>query len=404
MVLLNEPQILAYFFFLLLAVALLNAGQLLLILRKLPAFATLRILLGYFSLSLWVVTTVGIVLLHDAGIIMLSKSAPYAIILYILTIQLLIHANYPLTPRPIRFVNAALALGWIALGMIISQLFFPNVTFVIPHATNGAYAPIVHPAFIVISAFRGVVFLFLIFSTIKRIASNDNEPKPIVEFAGIFLGIFGFIALFTPNLVQSSNSLALFLYFLARLMILGGITFFLERIRRNPLEQLGAILGVNLFFKENLAHLALYGYGDQGVKVLFHSSFPFYQNEDERYANVLSLGMAGITALGRGEEYIEGSAIIPIINPFQMTGLVLTAWINDPYQPDPRLQKKTYLALLIILNRQFDFLFRNRKIWEKEFRKFIDAKNDLSKINPEMVFHFAKQTLILSAIFIPRYQ
>lgn len=185
------------------------------------------------------------------------------------------------------------------------------------------------------------------------------------------------------------------------MVILAAILFF-ESIRKNPIHQLGAILGINLFFLQQHVHLALYGYGDRGVQILHTAGFHFYPQEDERYVKILSLGMASLTALGRGEEYIEGSAIIPIMDPLPMTGVVLTGWIEDPQQMDPRLDGKTYLALLVLLDRQFDFLFRNRQNWEIEFRNFLQSKNVLQDISEQNILDFTKKTLIMAALTFPR--
>ncbi|RMG32875.1 MAG: hypothetical protein D6732_12785 [Methanobacteriota archaeon] len=399
--LLNGIGILFYIFPFLLAGALVNLIQLLLVLRRFSSFAILRILLGYVLLSIWVVLSVVVVILHEENIIMLQTSAPYVTLLFIMTIQTLILANYPLTPRPFRLTNFALAFGWILFGLALAQLVFPQATFVVPKTVNGAYSPKVHPLFIILSAFRGAIFLYLLLGTALRIALN-NDKNPLVSISGFLTALVGFILVFAPNLIQNTT-ISLYLYLFGRFMIITGITIFLEKIRKDPVNQLGAILGINLFFQKQFVQFALFGYGAKGVQVMFHSKFPFYSNEDEKYENILSLGMAGITALGRGEEYIEGSAILPIISPFQMTGLVMTAWINDPQQTDPRLMGRTYLALIVLIDRQFDFLFRNRKHWERQFKKFLEKQKSLARIFPENTMMFTKKTLIEAAITLPRY-
>lgn len=200
------------------ALALFNGFQLIGILRKFPSLAVARILIGYFFLTLWVTSTIAVVVLEEKGIVMLEKSAPYVMLFFILTIQMLIYANYPITPKLSTFVQIALGLGWVAAGMMLAQMIFPEAVFVAPVALNGVYTPRAHISMVIISAFRGTIFLYLLLQTAKRTLMGQENSTILFPYAGLITGFMGFVLFFVPRFVPNPD-FALAIYVASRVIM-----------------------------------------------------------------------------------------------------------------------------------------------------------------------------------------
>ncbi len=356
-----------------------------------PHNITIKFVLGYYLVACW--SFVAIIrgeLPRD-----IAKIMPVLLVLlFLFSTQFII-----LSIRPLNKMNALveffLILGWVAMGILVAQLIDPEVQLVIV-SSNYYFATLV-PELMFILFIRGIFILYLIFLAIHRFRIDGTKKRGLLWVRiGAVLTLASFLSIPLHMMVADfvTNEANALIFFASRLMISIGVLLFFIGLMKNKKEIIGAMQGINTDFIKKQVPIALFSYGISGIEVKNFHGFDFIEEDDELFIFLLTLGTAAITVLGRGEEYIEGSAIIPIGKEEELTAIVFTKWICDKKQQDPRFNGKSFLALLIAVERKLEWLVSDRKLWEQCFECFMEKFVDISEITMDHILEFAKEGMI----------
>ncbi len=100
----------------------------------------------------------------------------------------------------------------------------------------------------------------------------------------------------------------------------------------------------------------------------------------------MNLGLTGMVLLGRGDDYLEGSIVLPCDKEGKMTCIGISFWARDFNQKDRRFGNRTYHLLLISVKRKYEPLFLDRQIWEVYIRDQIKRKlQEGNELNEELI-------------------
>lgn len=356
-----------------------------------------KTILGYYLIVLWAFfSIVSASLLHPSQRLWATISLTA---IFLLSTQFVIIANRPqesIYDRPTEFM---LTLGWLGLGMLLAQAVTSKAIVVSLLEINGFVYSTLHPILLYIVAVRGLFIFVLLGRTASKMAFDERiqNSRPFIVFGGVS-GVFAFAAIFLHILlarVITSVDLNSLIFTVLRIMVILAVVSVFFGIMFDMRYIMAGLRGVTGDFLRDKVNFAVYTFNERGPEILFSYGFSTdHQDEDEAFINLLSIGMAGLALLGRGEEYVEGSAILPIAKDKVLDALVINKWVSDSSQQSVRMKKRTYLSFIIGVEPRYLWLIENRSVWENRFETLLQPVEDIQDLTPEMFHQFISDMMV----------
>ncbi len=370
------------------------------VMLRMRRWVTIRLVIGFFLIAAWAYLTILYGIFYSA----IGEFRPQVVaslfLLFLVSTQLLIIGNRPLDFRFHVHIQVILDSGWIAAGMAIAQIAFPSIHVISTSFRGGVPILFLHPIVSLLIVPRGLLLFYLVVQNniLVLMDTRDGWTRFKVISMGI-MGIGGFSLVFSQSLIPDAPiDIYTSIYIVSRFFILFAIALLFVELWNDERTVLPALRGVTNVFLGERIHFALYGFGDRGPELIFDSGFSFLREEDHRYIRLISVGLTSLTSLGRGDEYIEGSTILPVVEDKEYTGLALNGWIDDPTQNDPRFEGRTYISLLIVVERSHDWIFSDRKRWENSFFSFLKNTGTLQNLTIERCSQYVRDQIVESII------
>ena len=367
--------------------------QILILLLTLDYRVVFKTILGYLLICIWSVAALTVALFTSPQ----TRLIPilFVVGLFIIATQHIIYSNIYLKDGPDSFSKLVLVLGWVAIGLLITQLLFPEAIFVSITESHGFYYSKVNSILFPILTIRGLFVFYLIGNTIREVAFDERtrSSRPFLILAAV-MGILSFTVIFLhfsfANLIHDLK-LNNFLFIIARLMVIVAVLILNIGIMKNGRYLIASLNGISGTFFEQKFKIAVYSFNAHGTVIQFSKGFDStHPDKESAFINLLTLGMAGLSILGRGEDHIEGSAIIPISNGQKSDALIISKWVPSTTTD----QSMTYLSILIAVHPKYSWLIKNRFIWEFAIHSFLSSIESLSNLNYEDFIAFTKELLV----------
>ncbi len=286
------------------------------------------------------------------------------------------------------------------VGLATAQMVFPSVRFAWTEESSDLPGIFYHPLYLAGTIAYGLLIIFILLHTDLTIDERFSTPNPAVQLSRI-LGITGTFLVFGQSLfrlVTLDVAFHITIYAIGRFILVFGVTLFLYAIYDEPREILAISRGItNAFFRDQVS-IALFGFRGGGPEIIQFKGFGFFNNQNRFEQNLLTLGLAGLVVLARGDEYLEGSTLIPVIEDKEYTGFSICGWVKDKNQPDERFDGKNYIAVLIVVERNYEWLFQNRQEWEEAFLTKFHQLEDFSALKFDELIEFVKELMMTSAM------
>lgn len=217
--------------------------------------------------------------------------------------------------------------------------------------------------------FLSIIYLFLNTHDVSTFFGGNFHLLTLAKytaFAGMICILFSTLVdlLGYAKIVGNPLNIGTGLIFLA-------ITTYFHLATKDPENVFNIRSQYKFLVKRGGFSYALFKYDVIGPKLEFYNGFDFLQNDKEE--QLLRLGITGMVLLGRGDEYIEGSVIIPLDLEIGFSCLGVSFWANDSTQEDERFEKQSFHLLLLAVNRSFEEIFEKRQRWETIIHGFIKS-------------------------------
>ncbi len=345
---------------------------------------------GYFLISIWsfAALTVATFIPPEERVIPIIL----VVILFIISTQQIIIANSFIKGDTGFIVRLMLALGLIGLGLLFAQGIYPTISFVSIVESEGFYYSKIQSVLLLILTARGL-FLFYLFGFVITKIFTDwriRSSRPFL-YAAASLGIVSFTIIFVHFLLVPliDNLMINTLIFVSvRLLVILAIVLLNIGVLMNTRYVLATLRGISETFFSNILKFAIYTYDLHGPQVRFSHGFENgHSDEDIVFIRLLTLGMAGLSILGRGDDHVEGSAIIPVVDGESQEGLIVSKWVGNG-------DTKTFLSILIVVDPQRLWLIQDRSIWEFALNNYLESAKDISEVDFEELFTFIKELMV----------
>jgi hypothetical protein len=328
--------------------------------------------------------------------------------IFLTTIMLAASLNlstYTIVPRfsyfP-QFKKITNYLGLVIVGLVVSQYFSPlNIKLIWTENAGYVFAIKTNYIFLSLLVVWSTLTLVLLhrstFSSQPRKFFWKNRKVKYFYNLGVTLLIGGFLMIVTEMIyvnLDYDHNLHVIFFICGRILPLVGLNLILlaGKIDKKCISSISRVI---YHLSENkLISISLNLLDHDGPKVIFHEGFSFIKDKTEIEDSIFKLALVSMTALGIGQEYVEGSAIIPIPFNQNYTGIILTKWIEDEQQIETRFGGRSFIALLIVLPKNIEWLLYKRSIWEKGFEQMTNkVKSRVDLDNKQNLMNFVIEQL-----------
>lgn len=234
----------------------------------------------------------------------------------------------------------------------------------------------------------------------KRLWVKKRVSK--IYLSGAILAISGFLLFAIEGVMdyfEYNLYLKIALFISSRLLALTGVMLLLLTGAIDPrcVFSLSRVIQ-NLTEKKEIS-FSMIRFELEGPAIVTHYGFNFVDDENQREDYVFKLSLMSMTTLGAGQEYIEGSAIIPMLYDQRYTGLIISSWIKDEKQNDIRYEGRSYIVLTVVIPKNLEWMLYKRVSWEKGFDSFIKKiKNRKELEDTEKIIEFVVNRLNVIAL------
>ncbi len=244
--------------------------------------------------------------------------------------------------------------------------------------------------FLAILSWFALIFVLLIKThNLTTLFKGETVILVIVKFL-VLIGVFSIIGSLLFFIV-SSIWLGMYPILFGNFTVSIAIAIYLYSVNQNPENKFSLKTQFKFIERKGSLGMALFSYQPIGPKLELETGFDFLGENKEKL--LMNLGLTSMVLLGRGEDYIEGSVILPVDPKGKITCLGVSFWVKDANQADKRFNDQTYYLVLISVKRNFDQIFENRSYWEKRIQEKIKPLIERKEFNPEIAKEFIETTI-----------
>lgn len=363
---------------------------------KVRAKGVYRTILGFQLAAIWMILTLINNLSGDPFVEENLRTPQTAALLtegIILAGILLIHSSARYHQKHASIGRTVSLLGWFLLGAFFGQVIDPSTNFAYPVDLREFHGYTFHPVFLSLLIIWGVGIIYLL-TTVEEIEEGGHTRTPLR--AAKIVGLGGLMIVVTQpiqNLMDFGSEFRAMIFIIGRLAVLLGIIFYFITIWEDPLETYPPTRSVKNLFRREQVSFALFVFEATGPEIAFHRGFGFFGEGDRKMSRLGSLGIAAMVVLGRGDEYIEQSAIFPVKADEDQVAIAMGKWIADGTQKDQRMNGKSYINLVLTVPEPASWLFNQRTFLEKRFHEFVERKGRRSNLTADDCKAFIRESL-----------
>ncbi|MCY3411146.1 MAG: hypothetical protein INQ03_05855 [Candidatus Heimdallarchaeota archaeon] len=306
-----------------------------------------------------------------------------------------------------RIENVLIIYSWILFGLLIAQVVTNELNLISLDPRSLSMIPIYSKIFLIAFAIWGImVVIFTFLMELKEGYHLNYLPGsiPKIFVAGSGLLLLGMITILFQSVYNpfKGETTEIWIFFISMHLNLVGIIMVNSAVIWDPYALLPITRAVNHLLHTEQISISLISFERLGPAPLYSKGFHFVDSENNDLDQFLiKLGAIGTSALGMGDQYIEGSAVVPVPNQPNLTALFLSSFVKDKLQPDPRFNGQNYIVLLIIVPSEVRWIIDKREILSERFIQRARKVKDLrEEFEPERFVELVKRGLLELAISV----
>ncbi|MCY3411145.1 MAG: hypothetical protein INQ03_05850 [Candidatus Heimdallarchaeota archaeon] len=313
----------------------------------------------------------------------------------------------PLQDKEKRLENILITYSWVLFGLLMAQLVTLEYNIITVDPLSLSIIPIYSRGFKIAFIIWG--FLLVAFTSLLELKNGYHlnylpGSAPKIYASGAILLSFGLTIILMQGALNPFKGVygELWLFYVSRHLIFCGIILLKYATVWDPYALLPITRAVNhLVYTEQIS-IALISFESMGPAPLYAKGFHFLEDDEiEHLEFLIKMGAIGTSALGMGDQYIEGSAVIPVPNQPNLTALFLSSFVKDKSQTDPRFEGQNYVVLLLIVPSEVRWIIDKRQVLSEKYIKRIRTVEDLrSEFNSVQFIEYVRKGLLELAISV----
>lgn len=296
----------------------------------------------------------------------------------------------------------SIIVGSIIMGLILVPVIYPSITYVKVTKIDGLIPKSeLDKPMLIFGSIWGLITLIIIRTTGPNLAdwkkSTLGEKIYITGKISLILGALIFIVGF---FLTSFTLLYSILFIINRMVVLISVNLIFYALLVEPERTFSFSRALIKMIEDEEISVISTHLTDIGTEILHFMGLKFVEEKEDKIFLIENISILGLTLQGTGikKKLNQASAIITVPGTEKYATLILTEWI-DTERIQEQSQSLSYICLLIIIPKDFEYLLLNRKYWEASFDDFVKNIDTISDYpGEEKIIEFVKDRFIHIAL------